>query len=126
MKKVFLLFTSITFTLLSILFFIVHSFFPDYSFISLECGNLLMFILTVLAYILVNPKIGSRPQKFINGILSASILKMSVCMVSFLTFVLLNRENLHKPTIFILLGIYIVYTAIETRLLIKMNSITKK
>ena len=122
MKKVFLLFTSITFALLSILFFIVHSFFPDYSFISLECGNLLMFILTVLAYILVNPKIGSRPQKFINGILSASILKMSVCMVSFLTFVLLNRENLHKPTIFLLLGTYIIYTAIETKLLIKMNT----
>ena len=126
MKKVFLLFTSITFALLSILFFIVHSFFPDYSFISLECGNLLMFILTVLAYILVNPKIGSRPQKFINGILSASILKMSVCMVSFLTFVLLNRENLHKPTIFLLLGIYIIYTAIETKLLIKMNKGTQK
>jgi Ca2+/Na+ antiporter len=38
-------------------------------------------------------------------------------MASIMIYALLNKKDIHKPTLFILFGIYAVYTAVETWLL---------
>jgi Ca2+/Na+ antiporter len=53
----------------------------------------------------------------VRGVYSASFLKLMVCMVSLLVYVMLNRATIHKPTVFVLFGIYAVYTIAETILL---------
>jgi len=67
----------------------------------------------------VNKQVDSRPQAFVRGVYSASFLKLMVCMVSILVYVLLNRTHIHKPSVFVLFGIYAVYTVVETWVLSK-------
>jgi len=120
MKKKFIIVTSVIFVLLSVCFYILKTYLPAYRFVTLETGNLLMAILTLSSYFIVQKQIDSRPQAFVRGVYSASFLKLMVCMVSILVYVLLNRANIHKPSVFVLFGIYAIYTTAETLLLSKL------
>ena len=120
MKQKYFLYTSVIFIVLSVLLFIVHVYAPDYSFFALEVGNAIMALLVVAAWFMVNKQTGAdRPHAFVNGVYSASLLKLMVCMFAMLIYVFLNRSHVHKPTVFVLFGIYAVYTIMETTFLSK-------
>ena len=105
------------FMVLTAIFYILSIELPDYRFSTLETVNVIMAGLTFITWFIVKKQMAERPQAFIRGVYSATLLKMMVCMVSILVYVLLNRATLHKPSIFILFGIYIVYSILETWLL---------
>ena len=120
MKNLFPIVTLIIFVVLSAVFFVLSERVPDYHFMALEVGNGLMAGLSLMTYLIVKKQMEGRPQAFVRGVYSASFLKLMVCMISILVFVLLNREHMHKPTVFVLFGIYIIYTVMETWLLSKL------
>ena len=106
--------------MLSGVLFVLYKFTPAYQFTFLESGNIIMLALTLGAYFLVRRQMGKTPGAFVRGVSGASFMKLMVCMVSMLVYVMLNRANIHKPSIFVLFGIYAAYTASETVLLSKM------
>lgn len=120
MIRSFLVTMAVIFCLLTALFFALTSSFPEYSFATLMSGNLLMLVLSLVSFFLVRRQLSGRPQAFVRGVYSATFLKLLVCMGSILLYALLNRSNIHKPTLFMLFGIYAVYTAGETVLLSKL------
>jgi hypothetical protein len=121
MSKKFIVLTVVVFVLLTALFYAMHTTFaPAFHFGALEGANIIMALLTLSSYIIVTKQIDSRPEAFVRGVYGASFLKLMVCMVSILVYVLLNRKQLHKPSVFVLFGIYAIYTAIETAMLSKM------
>ena len=93
---------------------------PDYRFVTLEAGNFDLAILSLFSYFIVKKQMNGNPQAFVRGVYSASFLKLMVCMVSILAYVMINRQHIHKPTVFVLFGIYAVYTTMETLLLSKV------
>ena len=117
MKKQYAVIILVIFAVLSAVFFAMQSYMPDYHFTVLEVGNVVMAALCLSSFYMVSRQVGNRPQAFIRGVYSASFLKLMVCMVSILVYVLLNRVHIHKPSVFVLFGIYIVYTSVETWLL---------
>ncbi len=48
-----------------------------------------------------------------------------VCMLGVLVYVVINRNSIHKQSVFAMFGIYAVYTATETILLSKTARTTK-
>lgn len=120
MKKQFPIVIVIIFVLLTVLFFAMRSFAPAYHFVALETANGLMALLSLSSYFIVRKQIDSRPQAFVRGVYSASFLKLMVCMVAILVYVLLNRARIHKPSVYILFGIYALYTIVETWILSKL------
>jgi hypothetical protein len=120
MKKKFILVTLIVFVLLTSVFYVLSAYAPGYHFIPLEGANALMAALTISSYFIVRRQMSGRPQAFVNGVMGASFLKLMVCMIAMLIYVLLNRASINKETIFMLFGIYIVYAVTETRLLSKL------
>ena len=120
MKRQFIIVTVIIFILLSIVFYAMKIYAPAYHFVALETGNGVMAILTLSSYFIVKKQIEGRPQAFVRGVYSASFLKLMVCMVSILVYVLLNRSHIHKASVFVLFGIYTIYTVAETILLSKL------
>ena len=110
----------IIFIVLSATFYVLSISLPAYQFCTLETGNVLMAGLTFVTWLIVKKQIKERPQAFIRGVYSATFLKMMICMVAILAYVLVNKATLHKPSIFILFGIYIVYSVMETWLLSKL------
>ena len=85
-----------------------------------ETGNLVMAMLCLASFMLVKKQAGKNAAAFVRGVSGASLLKLMVCIVGVLIYGLLNRANMHKPSIFVLMGIYAIYTAAETILLSKM------
>jgi hypothetical protein len=120
MKGRYVTVTLIVFVLLSAIFFALRMYAPEFHFADLEIGNVVMAGLSLMSYFIVKKQMDGRPQAFVRGVYSASFLKLMVCMVSILVYVLLNRAHIHKPSVFVLFGIYIVYTIMETWLLSKL------
>ncbi len=120
MRRQYVIVTLILFIWLTAVFFAMRAFAPGYDVWALEGGNMVMAALALSAYFIVRKQIDNRPAAFVRGVYSASLLKLMVCMVSILVYVLLNREHIHKSTIFMLFGIYAIYTAAESILLSKM------
>ena len=125
MKKQFIITFVTIFILLSAGLYLLQSLISAYRFSTLEAGNGCRFGLSLSAYLLVNRQIGRTPGAFIRGVSGASFLKLMVCMVAVLVYVLINRATIHKPSIFVLFGIYAIYTTSETLLLSKLARTVK-
>ncbi len=125
MKNYFLLYIIICFFLLQATFYLLHQVQPVYNLRILTIGNSVMAGLSLLSFYIVKRQLSKRPEAFVRGVYGATFLKLMICMTAILVFVLLNRSNLHKPTLFILFGIYAVYTGVETWLLSQQARKTK-
>jgi len=120
MRKQFIIAIVMIFVLLTAVFFAMKTYAPAFRFSILETGNTIMAMLSLGTFLLVEKQVDGRPQVFVRSVYSASFLKLMVCMVSILVYVLLNRANIHKPTVYVLFGIYAIYTITETWLLSKL------
>lgn len=90
---------------------------PEYHTTALEIANYVMAGLTLAVFALMNKQIDNRPNAFVRGVYSGSLLRLMVCMVGILVYVVLNKSKIHKPSVFIMFGIYAVYSATETAML---------
>ena len=120
MRINFPLIVILLFFLLSALFYGLNMYDPVFKFGVLMTGNMVMAILSLLTFGMVKKTMKARPEAFVRGVYGATFLKLMVCMSAILIYVLLDRKNIHKPSLFILFGIYAVYTAVETVLLGKL------
>lgn len=125
MKKAFFTAVIALFIALSIIFIWLKSAMPEFDFSALMGGNIIMFSLSCLSFIMVDKKLESKAGAFVRSVYSATFLKLSVCVISVVTYALINRPDIHKPSLFILFGIYILYTIIETILLSKLARVSK-
>jgi hypothetical protein len=125
MKKNFIIVILALFCALSAVFYLLHQSAPQFSFPLLMGGNIVMAVLTILTHIIVTKQVSARPQAFVRGVYSATFLKLLVCIFGILGYVLINKPNIHKPSLFVLFGIYIIYTTVETLTLSKLAKGTK-
>lgn len=120
MKKQVVISVIAIFVVLTALFMYMKQSLPQYQFAVLETANGIMAALSLITYMLIDRQIDGRPNAFVRSVYSASFLKLMVCMISILVYVLLNRATIHKPTVFVMFGIYALYTITETWLLSKI------
>jgi drug/metabolite transporter (DMT)-like permease len=86
---------------------------PEFDFPLLTAGNALLAGLTAVSYVIVQRSIMGRPQAFIGGVYAGTMLKLLVVGGGLLVYILMNREHVHKPSLMILAGLYLVYTVAE-------------
>ena len=92
---------------------------PSFDFMTLMGGNVIMLVLTVVAWLITKKTLKERPQAFVRGVFSATLLKMFAVMGVVLVYALVNRAHLYKPLVFALFGIYVMYTGVETVIMSK-------
>jgi hypothetical protein len=118
MKKSFFGIVSLLFVVISAAIYLLYRMHPEYDLPALLVANTLIALLSVLSYFMIQRQLKSaRPQAFVNGVYGATLLKLMVCMGAIFGYLYTNREHLHKPSIFVILGIYMAYTLSETLLL---------
>lgn len=120
MRKVFFATVLVSFIALSAIFFWLKGSAPEYHFAALMGGNILMAVLVTLSFVIVTRKLNDSPNAFVRGVYSSTFLKLFVCIVSIVVYALANKPDVHKPSLFILFGIYAVYTVTETWMLSKL------
>jgi hypothetical protein len=125
MKKPFIPVIALTFIALAMIFFGMRTYLPAYNFTVLMVGNIVMALLSLATFYLVTAQMKSKPDAFVRGVYASSFLKLFVCIVAILTYAIVNKPNIHKPTLFVLFGIYAVYSVIETMLLSRLAKSVK-
>ena len=86
---------------------------PEFDFTLLAVGNALLAALTAASFAMVRRGIGGRPQAFVGGVYAGTMLKLFVGGGALLAYVLLNRPQLHKPSLLAVGALYLVYTLVE-------------
>ena len=117
-KRHIVLLLSIFVLLLSICY-ILTRYLPALDKTALVVGNIVMAGLTFFGFYMVSKSVSERPEAFVRGVYSATLLKLFVCMIGIVSYAVVNRATIYKPTLFALFGIYIIYTVVETTVLSK-------
>jgi len=83
-------------------------------------SNLIFFVLSLTGFIIKGRAIRSlNQQKFVRGVYASVMIKMFICMIAVLIYLVMNKENINKPALFSSMVIYIFYTIIEVSGLMK-------
>ncbi len=93
---------------------------PQFSFPVLMAGNVILFVLSVISFTIVHKTFTERPQAFVRGVFSGTLIKLFVCVGGVLVYALINKAHLYKPQIFVLMGMYAVYSIAENVMLSHM------
>lgn len=83
-------------------------------------GNLLLFLLSLLSFYLHTRGMqASGGIQFLGTVYGAFILRMAVCAAAVLAYAWWKKPNLSWPAVFICMFLYLVYTFLETRALLR-------
>ncbi|KAA5533146.1 hypothetical protein F0919_11390 [Taibaiella lutea] len=94
---------------------------PAYDFPTLIIANLLLAVVSLLSFNIIKRGIESgNANAFVRGKMTGTLIKFFVCISALLIYVFLNNRQVHKPSLFLFLGMYVVYNAIEAVPLSKM------
>lgn len=120
MKRTFIIAIIALFVVLSLVFFWLRTAAPDYNYVVLMSGNSVMAVLSIISFFLVINQMSKKPDAFVRGVYASSFMKLSVCIFAVLIYVIVNKPDIHKPSLFVLFGIYAAYSIVETWLLSRL------
>lgn len=84
-------------------------------------GNLLLFVVTLISYIIsVRGLNSSNPNAFVRGIYGSFILKFFVIAIAAFVYTQMAQKQVNKSSLFTCMGLYLVYTFIEISSLTKL------
>ena len=84
-------------------------------------GNLVLFLATFLSYFFALRGLqASNPHTFIRSVYSSIMVKFFICLLAAVIYIIMYKANLNKPALFICMGLYLIYTFIEVRILTKI------
>jgi hypothetical protein len=87
---------------------------PRFDYTALMIANVAMLVLSLIGWALQRRTLNDRPQAFIRGVYSATLLRLFVCLIGIMTYALANRGTIYKPTVAVMGGIYFVYVIVES------------
>jgi hypothetical protein len=83
-------------------------------------GNFLLFFIGITALLIQFHGLkAANPNVFVRSVYIVMIVKLFIVAIVLTTYILLNHRNINKPALFTLMGLYIVYTAVEVSSLMK-------
>lgn len=89
-------------------------------------GNLVLALVTLFSYMLSRKGLASANNSaFVRMVYASTLLKLMLCLVGITVYAVMNRPNISKATIFILMSLYLVYTVFETLSLYRLTRLKK-
>ena len=84
-------------------------------------GNLLLFLVSLFAFFITHKALKSaNPQAFVRAMYGSFIVKFFLLALVAFIYIMIAKKNVNKPALIACAGLYIIYTGIETRTLMKM------
>jgi hypothetical protein len=84
-------------------------------------ANLFLFLVSIAGFFLQHKGLRSpNPQAFVRAMYASMMVKLFVTMAAVLIYFFMVRSNLNKPGLFTAMGLYIIYTVVEVRSLMKV------
>jgi len=86
---------------------------PDFNL--LLAGNIILALIAVANFFIITRAAkNDNPNVLVRAKTAGAMLKFFVAIGALLLYIFINNRVINKPTIFIFLGMYLIYTVIET------------
>lgn len=94
---------------------------PAFHFWPLFIGNVLLAAISVLSFTIIRKGLKSEnPNALIRAKYTGTLIKFFVGIGALLIYFFIHGRNVYKPAIYLFLGMYIVYSALEALPLSKL------
>ena len=122
MRPAFLLTLLLVFVLCAGIIYYLDTRHIGFDFPALMMANILLAVISLLSAMLVLRSIkNDNPNAFVRAKMTGTMIKFFACILALLVYVFLNDRTLpHKPSLFLFVGMYIVYAIIESAYLSKV------
>lgn len=121
----FLLPLLILFAIINFLIFTLKTVFTKYNVDGtvLLGANAIFLLMNILVFLFQQKALKhSNPNVFIRSVIGGMMLKMFVCAIAVLAYVVLVGPDYNKKAVFISLFFYLFYLAAEVGILMRLNS----
>ncbi|WP_118974616.1 hypothetical protein [Taibaiella koreensis] len=110
--------------ILSGLIYYLHEQNPAYDIASLTIGNVTLAMVSLLSFNIIKRGIrADNPNSFVRAKMTGTMLKFFICIAILLIYIFVKDRVVHKPSLFLFLGMYVVYSAIEA---VPLSQLAKK
>lgn len=90
-------------------------------------GNLLLLAITLISmYLLTSGLKASSTNAFLRSVYGGFMIKFFIVAAAVFGYAFLTDGKINKPSVFTLMGLYLVYTFIETGSLLKLTKKTSE
>lgn len=87
----------------------------------LIAGNLFLFIITFVSFLIAQKGLQQKnPHAFVRSVYISIIFKLFVCIIAAFAYIATYRKAINKPALFILMGLYLIYTFLEVAQLTRL------
>ena len=85
-------------------------------------GNLVIYIITVISLHLLTKGLNApNTPKFLGNAFGGILFKLMACAIAAFIYIFIHGKNLNKPALFICMGLYLVYSFFEMKIIMKHN-----
>ena len=86
-------------------------------------ANAIFLFINIIVFLFQKKALGNtNPNVFIRSVIAGMMLKMFVCAIAVIAYVLIIGKNYNKKAVFISLFIYLFYLAAEVAILMRLNN----
>lgn len=84
-------------------------------------GNVLLFLISYISFMIAAKGVNNpNPHAFVRAVYGGIMLKLFVCIIAALIYISSAGKEVNRTSLFIWMGLYLVYTFIEVSLLTKL------
>lgn len=84
-------------------------------------GNIIVFALVLVSFLLLVRSVrSSNPQAFVRAMYMSFLVKFFVLAIAAFVYIQITKKDVNKPALFACMGLYLVYTILEVRTLMKV------
>lgn len=88
----------------------------------LMCGNVLLFVVTTISFVLyIKGLRNQNPHVFVRVMIGSMLVKFFVCLVAVLIYGMIARAAVNRNGVLGCFVLYVIYTYLEVRMLLRMN-----
>jgi hypothetical protein len=84
-------------------------------------GNLLLFLVSLITFLITYRSLKAKnPNIFVRAMYGGFIIKFFVVAIAAFIYIMVTKEHVNKPALFICMGLYVLYTFFEVSSLIRV------
>lgn len=89
-----------------------------------QIGTLILAIIAFLSFYFTEKSIThENPNKFVRGVMLATIIKLFLCIIGVGILLVTLRKDLHKPDLFLLMFVYMIYSTVEAVIMSSLSRV---
>jgi hypothetical protein len=83
-------------------------------------GNLVIYLITIVSLHMLTKGLDAvSTHAFLRSAYSGILLKLVTCAVAAFIYIAIAKQKVNKPSIFIMMALYLLYTFVEMRIVMK-------